>query len=111
MIAQNPLKMPEIIAKILFYLDINDLDNCTATNQFWKATVDVELHRRHRILVKKFWKKIQIYRETNIEGPFTEEQIQDIMGIGFRGGLTANNDRFFQKYVKADRKRIRGEPI
>ena len=44
MIAQNPLKMPEIIAKILFYLDINDLDNCTTINQFWKATVDVELH-------------------------------------------------------------------
>ena len=103
--------MPEIIAKILFYLDINDLDNCITTNRFWKATVDVKLYRKHQILVKKFWKKIQIYRETNIKDHFTEERIQDIMGIGIRGGLTTNNNWFFQKYVKADRKRIRGEPI
>jgi hypothetical protein len=52
---QNPLLLPELVAYTFQFLDLYGLKKCLAINSTWRSIVNTELHRRQRLLVRKYW--------------------------------------------------------
>ena len=66
---QNPLLLPEIVAYVFQFLDLSGLKKCLAINSTWKSIVNTELHRRQKLLVRKYWdivaEKERVWKEWN----------------------------------------------
>src|SRR5271154_5332069 len=64
---QNPLEIIELLSYTFTFLDLFGLKKCIAVNDIWRNVANMELHRRQKLLVKKYWNIVAECKKTSDE--------------------------------------------